>query len=614
MTMLRRLRGIVPCVALVAAVGPATAPAQAPADPLNLTFARTSALDPSKPRGWWTHGAGYEIALDSVAPPGARRALRIAARTGDAAPAPTAFGVAAPNAVLPPAVAAGHVVHLSAAVRTRDVARGYAGLWVRADGANGAMLALDNMGDRGVTGTTGWTRCEITMRVGSNATQVVLGVLHPGDGTAWFGPLTIEVDGRPYAPTTTTTAPSAAEVGWVRAHAVPLAGTDPAAPVADLRALDPVVAGARVVALGEGTHGTREFFRMKHRLVEYLAEARGYAAFAIEANMPEARRVNAYVLTGRGDPRAAIRGMYFWTWSTEEVLALVEWTRAYNASGRGRMEFWGFDCQFPAVAMDSVRAFVARADPADQASLDSSYAQVRAAEGERRRGVSSGGALGMWAREAGRVLARVEARRPAYAAAGRDTTEVAWAVQNARLVVQAAGAALGPTSRDSSMAANVAWILAHRPAGAPLVLWAHNGHVRRTHDAMGAHLAARFGTAYRAIGFALGDGAYTAWDGHGTASFTAEAPAPGSVEASLRAAGRPVLALDLRAAAASRDGAWLAEPHPFRMIGALPVEDAFTPTSVARDYDALVYVDHTTASVPLVTVPVTTVPARPGTR
>ena len=55
---------------------------------------------------------------------------------------------------------------------------------------------------------------------------------------------------------------------------------------------------------------------MKHRLTEFLATEMGFTLFAIEANMPEAYRINEYVLTGEGDPKELLRGLYFWMWDT----------------------------------------------------------------------------------------------------------------------------------------------------------------------------------------------------------------------------------------------------------------------------------------------------------
>jgi erythromycin esterase-like protein len=171
---------------------------------------------------------------------------------------------------------------------------------------------------------------------------------------------------------------SAATVRWMRRTAHAFEAVEPREDHRDLAFLKRLVGDARIVALGEGTHGTREFFTMKHRITRYLASEMGFTVFAIEANMPEAYRVNDYVLTGRGDPRALLDGMYFWTWNTREVLDLIEWMRAFNASGRGRMQFAGFDMQTPDTAAAIARRFLARTDPVAAESLDVCLGRLRA--------------------------------------------------------------------------------------------------------------------------------------------------------------------------------------------------------------------------------------------
>ncbi|HKE13886.1 MAG TPA: erythromycin esterase family protein, partial [Kofleriaceae bacterium] len=137
-------------------------------------------------------------------------------------------------------------------------------------------------------------------------------------------------------------------VAWIRRSGIPLSGVEAGAGTADMAPLAASIGRARVVALGEATHGTREFFQMKHRMFEYLVSERGFTVFAIEANWPESLAVNRYVLTGEGDPKAALAGLYFWTWNTEEVLALIEWMRAWNAdpAHARKVKFFGFDMQF----------------------------------------------------------------------------------------------------------------------------------------------------------------------------------------------------------------------------------------------------------------------------
>jgi erythromycin esterase-like protein len=158
------------------------------------------------------------------------------------------------------------------------------------------------------------------------------------------------------------TAPDAVNE-WIRANAIRLTTPVAGHGFDDMQPLKRVVGGARIVSLGEATHGTREFFQLKHRMLEFLATQMGFTIFSIEANMPEAYRLNDFVLTGKGDPSELIHGMYFWTWDTEEVLDMVLWMREFNKSGKGRVEFTGFDMQAPDVAKQIVHDFVAMADP-----------------------------------------------------------------------------------------------------------------------------------------------------------------------------------------------------------------------------------------------------------
>lgn len=190
-------------------------------------------------------------------------------------------------------------------------------------------------------------------------------------------------------PAPSRAAPTRADsvTAWIARTAHTFSTCDPAAGQQDVSFLAQLVGDAHIVALGEGTHGTSEFFQLKHRITRYLASELGFSVFAIEANMPEAHRVNDYVLTGRGDPRELLDGMYFWTWNTHEVLDMIEWMRAFNASGRGRIQFTGFDMQTP----DTAAAIAARSFRKVDAPLADSIATVLARVKRARNVAQSGG-------------------------------------------------------------------------------------------------------------------------------------------------------------------------------------------------------------------------------
>ena len=384
---------------------------------------------------------------------------------------------------------------------------------------------------------------------------------------------------------------------WIREHAIPFRTVEAGGSFDDLTPLKKTVGNARIVALGEQTHGTREFFKMKHRLLEFLVSEMGYSIFAIEANMPEAYRLNEYVLTGKGDPAALLEGMYFWTWDTQEVLDMIEWMRAYNASGRGPVQFTGFDMQFPNVAAGNVRNFLKEVDPDYWQEIKNLYARV----GQLDTDTTSKTSVQL-IKPLEEVVTRLKTNAPRY----RKTVpagEVSWAVQNARIVAQAMGVMTGGTSyRDRAMAENIGWISEQNP-DAKVVLWAHNGHVQQGEGWMGHHLSERYGDDYLAVGFSMNQGVYTAVrPGEGvTADNRAGAASEKTVDGFLNAVELPRFILDVRQVANSPAATWLAEERLFRSIGAVAMEDtsAFAPTVIDRDYDLLVFIAETTASTPL---------------
>ncbi|TMQ51659.1 MAG: erythromycin esterase family protein [Candidatus Eisenbacteria bacterium] len=180
-------------------------------------------------------------------------------------------------------------------------------------------------------------------------------------------------------------------VEWLRKFARPFATCEPGGTDRDLAPLRAVVGDARVVALGEVSSGTHEFFQMKRRIVEYLATHMGFTLFAIEENMPDAYRVNEYVLDGRGDPKALLAGIARRR-RTQEFLSFVEWMREFNRSGRGRLQFLGFDMLGSTdSASAAVTRFVARAEPAYLDSVTHAYRLVATAPRQESRAAGARG-------------------------------------------------------------------------------------------------------------------------------------------------------------------------------------------------------------------------------
>lgn len=415
---------------------------------------------------------------------------------------------------------------------------------------------------------------------------------------------------------------------WLSQHAVPLSGGLTAgAPTADLQPLKEVLDGVRIVGLGESTHGTREFFQLKHRLLEYLVTELGFTTLAMEASASAGPAVDAYVRGGVGDPAQVLTGLGFWTWRTEEVLDTIEWMRAYN-DGRPadeQVRFAGIDPQRSGDSLAVLEAFLTSVAPDRLPALHSTLGILaNAYPGSRpdpRQGLMH---------EAEKLLEFVRGYDEP------DTPAGAVAVRHARILVRAAdlvtrgGQHPDPertvsAARDRYMAQAVEEILDGDPA-AKVVLWGHNSHIAkaRTADAttspLGRHLRERYGDAYYALGLLFGEGSFRAhriwpgpWSGvGGLMGRVAEgnpigAPAPTTVEAQLATATPADHLLDLRPAGA--DDAprpvreWAGAPHTTRSFGALVPRWFYrrdvTPVRLSEEYDGLAYVAVSSDSRPL---------------
>jgi erythromycin esterase-like protein len=108
--------------------------------------------------------------------------------------------------------------------------------------------------------------------------------------------------------TTSSSSNLSVDIQWLKANAIPFDTTEPNSSFEDLMPLKKIIGDARIVALGEATHGTHEFFQMKHRMLEFLVEEMGFNTFAMEDAWPEANLINDYVHTGKGEPAEILRG------------------------------------------------------------------------------------------------------------------------------------------------------------------------------------------------------------------------------------------------------------------------------------------------------------------
>jgi len=540
-------------------------------------------------------------------------------------------------------------VRWSAWLRPTEVL-GSASAWIRVDGPT-RVQAFDNMGSRALRGTSDWVPVSVVVDVPDSARSLSVGVLLAGMGDLLVDDARLEIvdtsvpvtdlyanlppEERPPAPVSTIPAESVPinldfegavtstgadqAIRWLRTATVPFRTAEPGGDDSDLAPLGAMLGTARLVGLGESTHGTREFFQLKHRVFEYLVRHKGFTHFAIEGSWAEANEIDHYVRTGEGDARRALSKLGFWTWNTEEVLALIEWMRAYNttAGPAAQVRFLGFDMQFASLPADTIEAFAARAMPAQS---DSIAAWLACLAPFRRIGDVAPRSLVEYEAlpEAERTTCRANLGRIAQTLDAYTGSEPTANVrQSARVLLQWERVAAAPSSRrtierDLAMAENVAWLREQAPSGTGVMLWAHNGHVVMRDPWMGHHLRARYGDDYRAVALLFGTGSFTAQAlplGTGLRTFSATILPNASLESALRLAGGSHLMFDARQL--TRPGT--SEGQPYRgPLTMRAIGSGFNPQAeismfgvhaLPEHFDHVLFVREATASRTLPFVP-----------
>ncbi len=393
---------------------------------------------------------------------------------------------------------------------------------------------------------------------------------------------------------------------WLARHAIAFATDQPETGFDDLRGLSTIVGNARIVSLGEATHGTREFFRMKHRVLEYLVENMGFTVFAIEAALPECDAINDYVLNGTGDAATALAGQHFWTWNTDEVLDMIVWMRNYNLrrGAKPPVSFRGFDMQFSEVALTKAKAYLERIDPSGAATITAKWNCWAPYSGNLGNYLSQSSTVrGQCRADLETAYADFEAKRADYVSRS-SASEFEQMLHYARVIVQhEQHVAAGRTQqvRDPLMAENVAWFANVLHAGEKLVLWAHNYHVSVQPITMGGHLRELFpGEQMVIFGFAFDHGSFNAVTG-GSLTASSVTPFPSGFDPLFRSIGLPRWTADFRNIASTEARQYFATRHTMWSIGAgfeqTPVLGFYREgATLPATYDAIIWFAETTPS------------------
>ena len=408
------------------------------------------------------------------------------------------------------------------------------------------------------------------------------------------------------------------------------------ATAADYDPLMNLIGDARLVLLGEASHGTHEFYQQRSLITQRLIQEKGFTAVAVEADWPDAYRINRFVRGASEDPTAAealgnFERFPMWMWRNTDVLDLVTWLRQFNdglASDRPKVGFYGLDLYSLYGSISAVLQYLDQTDPAAAQRARDRYACFEHFdEDSQNYGYAVSFGLSEPCEQAA-LSQLLELQRQAAEYIPKDgpfaKEEFFYAEQNARLIKNAEayyrsmfqGRVSSWNLRDRHMAETIDHLLVHldqpdQPA--KIVVWAHNSHLgnaRATEMAdqgelnVGQLVRDRYGQEAVLIGFSTYTGTVTAaseWDGPAETKQVR----PGmdhSYEAVFHEVGLPQFWLNLR------------DPHPAiaklqkarlqRAIGVIyrPESERFSHYFHARlpeQFDAIIHLDETHAVEPL---------------
>jgi erythromycin esterase-like protein/predicted phosphoribosyltransferase len=405
--------------------------------------------------------------------------------------------------------------------------------------------------------------------------------------------------------------------------------------------LEELIGDARIVLIGESSHGTHEFYEARAAITKWLIEEKGFCAVAAEADWPDAYRVNRYV-RGFGEDNTADEALSgferfpAWMWRNVVVRDFVDWLRARNQrqepNGQRPAGFYGLDLYSLHRSMNEVITYLEKVDPKAAARAQARYACFDHASADDGQAYGFSAAFGAGPSCENQAIEQlVDFQRNALAYARRDgllaEDELFYAQQNAQTVRNAevyyramfSGRVTSWNLRDKHMAQTLEALLTHldrhhdgRPAR--IVVWAHNSHVgdaRATEVGadgqltLGQLVRQRYGgEESRLIGLSTYGGTVTAaseWGG--IAERKAVRPAlNGSIEELLHETGRSAFLVSARIRPEAAGP--LSVVRLGRAIGviyqpATERQSHYFHVRPADQFDAMIHIDRTRALEPL---------------
>jgi len=393
------------------------------------------------------------------------------------------------------------------------------------------------------------------------------------------------------------------------------------------------IGDARFVLIGEASHGTHQFYRERAEITKRLIAEKGFSAVAVEADFPDAYRVNRYVrgTSNDGGAIAALGGFKrfpAWMWRNADVLDFVGWLRSYNdrlSTSSDRVGFYGLDLYSLYSSIEAVLSYLDKVDP-DAATRARDRYSCFEHFGENTQAYGYATAFGISESCERDVVEQLsELNRRASELAHRDgrvaEDDYFMAEQNARLVKNAEeyyrvmyrSDVSSWNLRDRHMVETLVMLEKHLGADSKIVLWEHNSHLgdaratemsRRGEWNVGQLVREIYADASYLVGFTTYDGTVTAATNWGDAAERkrVRSALSGSVEDLFHRVGQDRFYLTFAGNEQLQEA--LRRPMLERAIGVIyrpetERQSHYFETRLSDQFNAVIHIDETRAVEPL---------------
>ncbi len=303
---------------------------------LNLGFESIKS-DQFEPFGWDYWEDGYDVAIDEKVSYSGKYSLRIEPNPDNSHHQGTG-GVS----YLYHGIHDNQRIRVTGSIKNDSTNKDSIGLYIRCYTLQGNVGNITY--DSDFIGTHDWQEYSVELVASKETNFLVFGAILSGSGKIWVDNIRLFVDENEVftQPGIYSYSATRNEINRLKTRIIPIKTAKAESGFEDLEPLKQSLKDARIIALGENTHGSHEVFEMRHRMIEFLTAEMGFNAFAIESFLPEHSLINHYVLTGFGEPNKVLNTLYP-AWNTQEVLQMIQWMKKYNQAAPDKLHFFGFD-------------------------------------------------------------------------------------------------------------------------------------------------------------------------------------------------------------------------------------------------------------------------------